>query len=63
MSRYSIKVDGNLIKFKAESQRDAILKAYLISPFYSELKPLPSRLWYLIHVVAFGLGFYGAQML
>ena len=63
MKRYSIKVDGKLIIFSAESQRDALLRAYLISPFYSDLKPLISRWWYLIHLVAFGLGFYGAQML
>lgn len=63
MKRYSINVDGKLIIFSAESQREALLKSYLISPFYSDLKPLPSRLWHLIWVFLFGLGLYGALML
>lgn len=63
MKRYSVKADGKLIIFSADSQRDALLKAYLISPFYSDLKALPSRWWHLIWVALFGLGFYAGQML
>ena len=63
MPRYSVKADGLTVIFKAVSQRDAIRKAHLISPFYSDLKRLVSRWWHLIWVVVIGLGFYAGQML
>ena len=63
MPRYSIKVDGQAVIFKAKSQREALSKAYLISPFYSELKRLESRWWLLVYPVLFLLGWYGVSLL
>ena len=58
MPRYSVRVDGKAVIFKAVSQREAIYKAYFISPFYSDLKRLESRLWILVYPVVFLLGYY-----
>jgi len=63
MPRYSIKVDGQTVIFKAVSQREAICKAYLISPFYSDLKRLESRWWLLVYPVLFLFGWYGVSLL
>ena len=63
MPRYSVKVDGQTVIFKAVSQREALCKAYLISPFYSDLKRLESRWWRLIYPVLFLLGWYGVSLL
>lgn len=51
MPKYSIKVNGKTVIFKARNQREAICKAYLISPFYSDLKRLDSRWWLLVYVL------------
>ena len=58
MPRCSVKVDGQTVIFKAVSKREAICKAYLISPFYSDLKRLESRWWLLVYPVVFLLGYY-----
>lgn len=64
MARYSIKVSGTTVVFKASSQREAARKAYLISPFYSDLKRLNSRWWLLIYPCLFLLGWYvGSKLL
>lgn len=63
MPRYSVKADGLTVIFKAVSQREATCKAYLISPFYSDLKRLNSRWWLLIYPCLFLLGLYGARFL
>lgn len=64
MPRYSIKVDGQAVIFKAASQREAICKAYLISPFYSDLKRLDSRWWLLVYPAVFLFGYYiGVKLL
>jgi len=63
MPRYSIKVDGKTVIFKAKSQREAICKAYLISPFYSDLRRLESSWWLLVYPVLFLLGWYGVSLL
>ena len=58
MPRYSIKVDGQTVIFKAVSQREAIRKAYLISTFYSDLKRLESRWWLFVYPAVFLFGYY-----
>ena len=63
MARYSVKADCLTVIFKAKSQREAICKAYLISPFYSGLKRLESRCWLLVYPVLFLLGWYGVSLL
>ena len=63
MPRYSVKVDGQTVIFKAASHREALCKAYLISPLYSYLKRLESRWWLLIYPVLFLLGWYGVSLL
>jgi len=63
MSIYSVKVDGQAVIFKAASQREALSKAHLISPFYSDLKRLESRWWLLVYPVLFLLGLYGVSLL
>tara|TARA_R110002049_G_scaffold297332_1_gene486203 strand:+ start:951 stop:1142 length:192 start_codon:yes stop_codon:yes gene_type:complete len=63
MPRYSVKADGLKVIFKAKSQREAICKAYLISPLYSDLKRLESRWWLLVYPVLFLLGWYGVSLL
>jgi len=63
MPRYSVKVDGQTVIFKAASQREALSRAYLISPFYSDLKRLESRWWLLVYPVLFLLGWYGVSLL
>ena len=63
MPRYSVKVDGQTVIFKAVSQREALSKAHLISPFYSDLKRLESRWWLLIYPVLFLFGWYGVGLL
>jgi len=63
MPRYSIKVDGQTVIFKAVSQRESLSKANLISPFYSDLKRLESRWWLLVYPVLFLLGWYGVSLL
>ena len=64
MPRYSVKADGLTVIFKAVSQREAICKAYLISPFYSDLKRLESRWWLLVYPVLFLFGWYiGSKLL
>ena len=63
MPRYSVKVDGQTVIFKAVSQREALSKACLISPFYSDLKRLESRWWLLVYPVLFLLGWYGVSLL
>lgn len=51
MPKYSIKVSGKTVIFKARNQREAISKAFSISPFYSDLKRLDSRWWLLVYVL------------
>jgi len=63
MPRYSAKVDGQTVIFKAVSQREALSKVHLISPLYSDLKRLESRWWLLIYPVLFLLGWYGVSLL
>jgi len=64
MPRYSVKVDCQTVIFKAASQREALCKAYLISPFYSDLKRLESRWWLLIYPFLFLFGWYiGVELL
>lgn len=53
MPKYSIKVSGKTVKFSARNQREAISKAFSISPFYSDLKRLDSRWWLLVYVLLF----------
>lgn len=53
MPKYSIKVSGKTIIFKARNQREAISKAFCISPFYSDLKRLDSHWWLLMYVLLF----------
>ena len=64
MPRYSVKANGLTVIFEAVSQSEAICKAYLISPFYSDLKRLESRWWLLVYPVLFLLGWYiGSKLL
>ena len=63
MPRYSVKVDGQPVIFKAVSKREAIKNAHLISPFYSDLKLLESLWWLLVYPVLFLLGWYGVSLL
>ena len=63
MHRYSIKVNGKTVKFRAESQQEARYKAFSINPYYRDLKRLESRWWLLIYPVLFLLGIYGVKML
>ena len=57
MPKYSIKVSGKTVIFKARSQREAISEAFSISPFYSDLKRLDSRWWLLVYVFLFAVFF------
>jgi len=63
MARYSVKVDGKTVIFKAVSQREALSKAYLISPFYSDLNRLESRWWLLVYPALVLLGWYWVSLL
>ena len=51
MPKYSIKVSGKTVIFKARNQREAISEAFRISTFYSDLKRLDSRWWLLVYVL------------
>jgi hypothetical protein len=63
MNNYTIKVRGKIVKFKAENDTAAKIRALRISPYYSDLKRSESRWWLLVYVVLFLLGLLGAQSL
>lgn len=63
MPRYSVNMAGNIIKFRAESDSKAKSHAFRISAYYSDLKCLPSRWWYLIWLVVIGIGYYAGLQL
>ena len=57
MPRYSVNINGNVVKFSAESQREAVSIAFRLSPYYSNLKRLESRWWLLGYVLVFVVGY------
>ena len=57
MPKYSIKVSGKTVIFKARNKRDAISEAFRISPLYSNLKRLDSRWWLLVYALLFAVFF------
>ncbi|QDP46624.1 MAG: hypothetical protein Tp1137MES00d2C23059491_43 [Prokaryotic dsDNA virus sp.] len=63
MPRYSVNIAGNVVKLNANSEQEAKLKAFRLSPYYSDLKRLESRWWLLVYPVLFLLGWYGVSLL
>lgn len=59
MPKYTVKVRGEVVKFRARNDADAKLQAFRINPFYSDLKRLESRWWLLVYVLVFLLCWYG----
>lgn len=51
MPRYSVNIAGNVVKFSAQNQREAVYHAFRLSPYYSDLKRLESRWWLLGYVM------------
>ena len=63
MPKYSIKANGNIIKFRSVCDSEARLKAFRMNPYYSNFKRLESRWWLLVYPVLFLLGLYGVGLL
>jgi len=57
MPKYSIKVNGKTVIFKARNQREAVSHAFRLSPYYSDLKRLDSRWWLLVYVLLYAVFF------